>query len=126
MVFKIPNIYQEDRDEKKPVEGRFVKTDDKEFGFEVAGYDKTKPLVIDPALDYSTYLGGSADDEGYGIAVDPNGDALVTGYATSANFPIAGTVPQSSLLGGADAFVSKFSPDGERSPLFFVPRRKFL
>src|SRR5206468_7525367 len=41
-----------------------------QVGFAVAAYDPSKPLVIDPGLSYSTYLGGSGDDQGYGIAVD--------------------------------------------------------
>ena len=46
--------------------------------FEVARYDKTRPLVIDPVLAYSTYLGGSTRT-GHGIAVDASGNAYVTG-----------------------------------------------
>ena len=47
--------------------------------FEVARYDRTRPLVIGPTLAYSTYLGGSGQDVGSAIAVDASGDAYVTG-----------------------------------------------
>ena len=52
-------------------------------GFDVASYDHSKPIVIDPVLFYSTYLGGSADDRGEGIAVDAAGNAYVTGSTSS-------------------------------------------
>ena len=48
--------------------------------FEVANYYKTRPLVIDPVLVYSTYLGGNDSDYGYNLAVDQSGHAYVIGY----------------------------------------------
>ena len=52
------------------------------------------------ALVYSTYLGGSGEDDGYGIAVDSAGNAYVTGYTQSTNFPTANALQ--STLGGGD------------------------
>jgi len=81
--------------------------------FEVANYDKTRPLVIDPALAYSTYLGGSGGDLGYGIAVDASGNAYVTGYTSSSNFPVTPGAFQTTFGGGLeDAFVSKLNATG--------------
>jgi hypothetical protein len=57
------------------------------IGFRMAAYDTGKPLVIDPVMVYSTYLGGSSDDYGYGIAVDDAGDAYVIGSTLSLDFP---------------------------------------
>jgi hypothetical protein len=63
------------------------------------------------ALLYSTYLGGSADDFGTGIAVDTYGSAYVTGYTTSTNFPTV--KPLQATNGGlSDAFVVKLNPLG--------------
>jgi hypothetical protein len=63
-------------------------------------------------LVYSTYLGGSGDDVGYGIAVDPaTADALVAGETYSPNFPTANAY-QPTYGGGGDAFVARFSADG--------------
>jgi hypothetical protein len=62
------------------------------------------------ALVYSTYLGGSFDDEGYGIAVDSSGNAYVTGVTTSTNFPTV--TPLQPANEGTDAFVSEISPSG--------------
>ena len=61
-----------------------------------------------PSLRYSTYLGGSGEDEGYGIAVDASGSAYVVGLTRSGDFPSA----VGSLSGPEDAFVAKLSePD---------------
>ncbi len=62
-------------------------------------------------LIYATYLGGSEADGGFGIAVDGTGNAYVTGYTLSANFPTAHAL-QAKMVGGGDAYVAKISPDG--------------
>jgi hypothetical protein len=71
------------------------------------------------ALVYSTYLGGSNEDEAYGIAADPSGNAYVTGMTGSTDFPITAGALQTTCNGGAgcaqyggDAFVSKLNPTG--------------
>src|SRR5262249_29675216 len=80
-------------------------------GFEVGEYDRSRPLVIDPALVYSTYLGGAADDAAAAIAVDAAGQAYVTGVTASLNFPTQAPF-QPAKAGLNDAFVTKFSSDG--------------
>jgi hypothetical protein len=80
-------------------------------GFRVAGYDPTKPLLIDPVLSYSSYLGGGADDRGLGIAVDGSGNTYLTGVTNSADFPTA-TPIQAASGGFADVFVMKLNATG--------------
>ncbi|MCH7690727.1 MAG: SBBP repeat-containing protein, partial [candidate division Zixibacteria bacterium] len=63
------------------------------------------------ALVYSTYLGGSIDDYGYGIAVDGSGNAFITGWTASANFPTEGAY-QATNQGVFDAFVTKLNSSG--------------
>ena len=63
-------------------------------------------------LVYCTYLGGSGDDRAFGIAVDGGGNAYVTGWTYSTNFPVTSGAWQRSLRGGRDAFVAKLSPAG--------------
>jgi hypothetical protein len=68
-------------------------------------------------MTYSTYIGGNDYDIGQGIAVDSKGNAYVTGYTLSTNFPVAGATPIGSPVGGGvTAFVIKLSPDGSRAP----------
>jgi subtilase family serine protease len=71
----------------------------------------TKLNATGSSLVYSTYLGGSAADVGYGIAVDAAGSAYITGYTNSINFPVKNAY-QSGSAGGSDVFVTKISPDG--------------
>jgi hypothetical protein len=78
----------------------------------VAQYDPKQPLVIDPVLVYSTYLGGSDYDFGNGIAVDGAGNAYVTGQTYSTNFPTR-NAPYPQFAGGVDdAFIAKLNAGG--------------
>ncbi len=71
----------------------------------------TKLNATGSALVYSTYLGGSGNDTGYGIAVDSSGNAYVTGYTTSPDFPTVNPL-QATLIEGSDAFVAKLNTTG--------------
>ncbi|MGD0199850.1 MAG: SBBP repeat-containing protein, partial [Bryobacteraceae bacterium] len=71
----------------------------------------TKLTPAGNALVYSTYLGGSDQDEGYGIAVDAAGSAYIVGSTQSTNFPIQSAYQATYQVGGA-AFVTKLSPAG--------------
>ncbi|PYN67321.1 MAG: hypothetical protein DMD93_14815 [Candidatus Rokuibacteriota bacterium] len=82
-------------------------------GFRVAAYDARRPLVIDPALFYSTYLGGSDFDEGLGITVDAAGNAYVVGVTGSIDFPTTQGAFQTTLASSnGDAFVTKLNSTG--------------
>ncbi len=100
--------YQEG--DKKEIKSRFVKRGDK-WGIALASYDKTQALIIDP-LVYSTYIGGSSDDVGYGIAVDGSGNAYVTGYTYSTDYDVTPGAFQTTKAGGDDVFVTKVNPSG--------------
>jgi hypothetical protein len=64
------------------------------------------------ALVYSTYLGGSTSEVGYGLAVDSSGNAYVTGWTESNDFPTTPGAFQRSLAGSADIYVTKLNPRG--------------
>jgi uncharacterized protein (TIGR03437 family) len=81
--------------------------------FELGAYDPRWPLVIDPLLLYSTYLGGNNNDVAYGIAVDAEGSIFLTGQTFSPNFPTKAPV-DTALDGANDAFVLKLDATGSR------------
>jgi len=87
------------------------------YGFDVGAYDRTKPLVLDPAvLVYCGYIGGSSHDWGQSIAVDGSGNAYVAGYtySTQDSFPVkvGPDLTHNSILEWADAFVAKVNASG--------------
>jgi hypothetical protein len=113
-----PVAYQTIGGVRRPVAGRYrVSVDGSSktrVAFVVGTYDHKRPLVIDPAVSYSTFLGGPEADRGNAIVVDSTGAAYVTGSA-SAGFPIGSvSVPPFQFMnaGGQDAFISKLDPTG--------------
>jgi Beta-propeller repeat/Abnormal spindle-like microcephaly-assoc'd, ASPM-SPD-2-Hydin len=106
-----PGVYQEKDGRRQEIDGRYVIKHGRRMGFELAAYDSKRPLIIDPILGYSTYLGGSNADQGYGISVDGSGDAYVTGVTQSPDFPTMNPL-QSANAGSEDAFVTELNPAG--------------
>jgi len=113
IIQKRPYIYQQIAGKKTVVRGSFKIENSAPFsyGFELASYNKDYPLIIDPVLVYSTYLGGSGSDIGNSIALDSSGNAYVTGTTFSTNFPTHSPL-QGTDAGGDDVFVTKINPDG--------------
>jgi len=72
----------------------------------------TKLNETGTALVYSTYIGGSGGDEGYGIAVDGSGNAYVTGYTYSTDYDVTPGAFQTTNGGGRDVFVTKLNATG--------------
>jgi hypothetical protein len=94
------------------VEGKYVLRGDNRIAFELANYDRRRPVVIDPVLAYSTYLGGSNEDAGAGIAVDASGNAYVVGFTYSSDFPTTPGAFQTVQRGICAAFISKLNAAG--------------
>src|SRR6266568_4865934 len=106
-----PFAYQDTPAGKREIAARFVMTKRRQVGFEIAAYDAGRPLIIDPQLVYSTYLGGGSSDYIGGIAVDGSGNVYVVGDTTSLDFPTH-TPYQSASAGLRDVFVTKLDPSG--------------
>jgi aldose sugar dehydrogenase len=106
-----PVIYQEIDGQRRLVNGRFALLGKRQIGFDIDSYDRGKPLVIDPTLVFSTYLGGSGDDVGSSIAVDSSNNIYIAGTTSSINFPVSGAV-FSANAGLADIFVTKIDATG--------------
>jgi len=126
LVFKVdedeirwhkPVVHQEKNGARQLIEAGYAITNTNRVAFELAKYDVSRPLYIDPLL-YSTYLGGSGYDTGLGIAVDSLGNAYITGYTVSADFPVSPGAFQTVCNGGTncatydDAFVTKLNSAG--------------
>src|SRR5262249_27446719 len=115
-----PVVYQELDGSQQTIPAGYVLRPDAAVGFEVGAYDASRPLLIDPVLTYSTYLGGSNSDVGTGIAVDSGGNAYVTGLTRSGDFPITpgafdttcGVDGQCNGGVSSDGFVTKLNPQG--------------
>jgi hypothetical protein len=97
--------------ETEALQGRWVLRSATEVGFEIAHYDATKPLIIDPALTYATYVGGTNGNNVYSIAVDSSGNAYIAGSTLSTDFPTK-TPIQASNAGNADAYIVKLNQAG--------------
>jgi hypothetical protein len=118
--FQKPVVYQMFGAERHEVAANYDLASRNRVTFAVAKYDRSLPLVIDPLLTYSTFLGGSGDESGLGIAVDASGDAFITGSTTSTDFPtVAATAFQatSPVLHNLPpdtgcAFITELNPAG--------------
>jgi hypothetical protein len=112
VVDDTPYIYQIIDDVQVEVAGAYRLADRDTYAFEITGpYDASRELIIDPELDWSTYLGGNSGDRAYDIAIDSDGGSLVTGYTWSRGFISDGW--DTSIGGGGDAFVMKLNSAGE-------------
>jgi hypothetical protein len=107
-----PEAYQWVGGVRRPVGARYAMLGKREVGFQVGDYDRSQPLIIDPVLSYSTYLGGTGGDTAYGIAVDSSGYAYIAGITNSSDFPTKGA-EQSASHGSGDAFVVKLETTGD-------------
>jgi len=118
IAFRKPFIYQERDGRRDLIAGRFTLGRRHTVSFALNDYDHSRPLIIDPVLAYSTYLGGSGDngDAAFAIAVDSSGDAYVTGMTDSLNFPLTSGSYQQNNNGAANstfnAFVTEMNATG--------------
>jgi len=108
-----PRIYQQLPGKTVAVKGRFALSGGSTYTFAMDSYRPEYALVIDPTvLLYSTYLGGSGNDQGWAIAADSAGNAYAAGYTSSPNFPT--TAGAYSITGPAnfESFITKLGPTG--------------
>lgn len=101
-----PVAYQEANGSRLPVLAAFKEFTDGTIGFQVGDYDRTRPLVIDPVLVYSSYLGGAATDSCKGLIIDKSGNAFLAGDSFSSNFLSHATTTNS------DIFLGKLNKNG--------------
>jgi hypothetical protein len=116
VVLHKPVAYQEQNGSRQLVDAGFVLKANKQVSFQLGSYDRSRELVIDPTVTYSTYLGGSAEDDAYAVAVDSSGNAYVTGGTLSPNFPGTPTSSETNFV----AFVSVLNPAGSALVSTFI------
>lgn len=107
--FPAPVIYQQFGSAKTTVPGGFRQLAENKIGFEIGPYDRSRELVIDPVLTYSTYLGGSGAESLTRIAIDGASNMYVAAATTSADFPGS---PGGSLSGLQDVVIAQINPGG--------------
>jgi len=107
-----PVVYQETGSDRASVAGKYVIKGTNEIGFEIGNYDRSKPLVIDPVLIYSSYIGGDSNDQAFAVAADSSGQAYIAGESSSdeTTFPLKNAIQgtQNATL----AFITKLNPNG--------------
>lgn len=108
-----PRVYQTVAGKQRTIQGRFVLRTAHRVGFEIGQYDRSRELVIDPTVIYSTYFGGSGSETAPSIAVNGDGYIYLAGSTTSTNLPV-GTFTLSggteALRGAQNIFIAKLDP----------------
>jgi Beta-propeller repeat len=108
-----PVAYQETSNGRREIAANYVPSGAQSFRIKVGPYDSDQPLIIDPVLSYSTYLGGTKNQFLSRIAADSAGFAYIAGFTTSADFPsTAGALQVTAKNATSTAFVTKLNKDG--------------
>jgi len=105
-----PVAYQEINGRRQPVQAAFVLRDNRRVGFALGTYDRSRELVIDPILTFSSYFGGSGNEHSTAVTVDSAGNIYLAGSTTSTNLPIVGSVLQTTRTGAQNVYVAKIQP----------------
>ena len=113
LIEHAPVAWQEVGGRRVVVRARYKIDKEETVRFALGRYDHTRALTIDPALTYSTYVGGSGADYGFGLALDAGGNTYVCGDTTSTDFPTSGAI-QTINAGAYDVFVTKIDPSGSQ------------
>ena len=109
-------------DHRQFLNGRYVLTENNHFALEVNAYDRSRPLIIDPVLEYSTYLGGLQPDAGTRIAVDASSNAYIVGVTFSSDFPLGSSPIRTGDLDGRCVFEGENGPELVRCGDVFITK----
>src|SRR5579859_6366467 len=105
-----PSVYQEIAGRKQAVEARFVLRGQNRAGFALGAYDRSRELIIDPILSFSTYFGGTGDEHATSVAVDGSFNVYLTGSTTSPDLPAVNVFQTSRAGAGPNVYVAKITP----------------
>ena len=107
-----PFFYQEISGRRIAVAGGYRVLSRREFCFRAGSYDRRRPLVVDPGMIWSTFLGGSGADCTVGVATNSSGDMFVVGYSASTDYPTTPGAYQGTKKADDDVVVTKMHGDG--------------
>ena len=108
-----PVVYQDGRAGRQSVGAAYALLGPRRVGLKLGQYDRSRSLVVDPVLVFSTYHGGEYNDSAVAVACDPLGNIYLAGSTRSNQFPTtAGAFQAAHRPGRTDGFVSKFDPKG--------------
>jgi hypothetical protein len=114
---KHPAMYQTVNGRRYAIPGRYTLRSPSSFGFQVdSTYNRLIPLVIDPVIAYTSFIGGSSRDIGRTVAVDRQGNSYLAGQTHSTDFPLLNPLDSTYSGGSWDLFVTKRDLNGV--PLF--------
>ncbi len=102
-----PVAYQQIADARRTVEARYALAADGSIGFELGDYDRSRPLVIDPRVGLSSYLGGSSSESVRAVRFTSDGSVWVAGSTSSPDYPLPENAFPLELGGGSDVFLTK-------------------
>ena len=115
IIEKAPEVYQQTETVTRELRGEFHLVGPNRFRFDLLDQpDPAYPLIVDPLVTYIFGTGGVANDEGFGIAVDADGNAYIAGYTSSPDFPTQNPLQPSPGGGLYDAFVMKLNATGSQ------------
>ena len=109
----LPVVYQEVAVSARRLRDSYVLRSENRVGFALAVYDTSRPLTIDPVLEYATYLGGSGFDSPTAIAIDQRGHAYVTVY-TRVHQPPDPACSAAAGPSSGDVYIAKLSANGRK------------
>lgn len=112
-----PIIYQETGHGHRPVDGGYVRLARDRLGVRLGAYDTSRPLIIDPVLSFSTYLGGTGAELARGVAAVPGGDVYVVGETTSGDIPFSNGNKAGS---DTDVLLAQFDPSGTLQAVVYL------
>jgi hypothetical protein len=116
---RAPVLYQDVAGRRQHLQGHYRVDAGGVVTFSLPDYDTAQALVIDPVLEYSSYLGGSGSEDSASVAVGADGDVYIAGYTTSPDLPVLNSY-QESQQGFASAYVARFSLAGPTPALVYA------
>ncbi len=112
IVQRRPLAWQQTADGRRQVSVRYVRSTAREIGLSLGTYAPGLPLVIDPVVEYATYLGGVGEESVAGVGFDAAGNTIVAGSTMAADFPVTAGAVSSTRSGARDVFVAKINRTG--------------